>query len=91
VWENGKKETLEFAARYKDKAIHFDTDRIFGRAFEADDKNILLSWTRKDIPYSYLHEMIQISDDGQSRFRTWHWIVDNVLAQRTLIQERKFV
>jgi hypothetical protein len=32
--------------------------------------------------------MIQISDDGQNRCRTWHWIRNGVLETRTAIQEK---
>jgi len=41
----------------------------------------VLTWTRKDLPGSYLYEMIQISDDGRRRARTWHWFVDDALLQ----------
>jgi hypothetical protein len=33
--------------------------------------------------------MIQLSDDGQHRARTWHWFKDGVLMKRTIITERK--
>jgi hypothetical protein len=32
--------------------------------------------------------MIQLSDDGQTRCRTWHWIRSGLLETRTAIEER---
>jgi hypothetical protein len=48
----------------------------------------MLYWQRQGDPDLYLYEMIQISDDGQSRCRTWHWIRNGKLETRTAIQEK---
>jgi hypothetical protein len=32
--------------------------------------------------------MIQMSDDGKKRCRTWHWIRNGELETRTAIEER---
>ncbi len=47
----------------------------------------MLYWQRQGDPSLYLYEMIQLSDDGQSRCRTWHWIRAGQLETRTAIQE----
>ena len=44
---------------------------------------------RKGEPGTYLYEMIQISDCGDYRSRTWHWFRDGRCIQRTLIDEQK--
>jgi hypothetical protein len=49
----------------------------------------VLTWTRKDMPRHYLYEMIQISEDGNNRGRTWHWFEDDVLVRRTCIKEHR--
>jgi hypothetical protein len=69
--------------------IFWDTDRILGRAWEIDPRTVMLTWTRKGEPQTYLYEMIQISADGQDRGRTWHWFENDVLVKRTCIKEKR--
>ena len=89
TWDDGRTEEHHFPATYKDGRIWWDTDRIVGSAWEADAKTVLLYWERKGMPEVSLYEMIQLSDDGQHRARTWHWFKNGVLLKRTLVQERK--
>ncbi len=88
-WKDGKKEEIHFPGTYKDKRIWFDNDRIYGSVWELDNRSLALTWTRKDIPTSYLYELIQISSDDSFRTRTWHWFKDDRCFQRTIIQEEK--
>ncbi|MDD9802543.1 MAG: DUF3598 domain-containing protein [Deltaproteobacteria bacterium] len=89
TWDDGRREEIHFPAHYRDQRIWWDNDRIRGSAWELDSRSIVLTWTRKDLPGSYLYEMIQISDDNRRRARTWHWFVDDALLQRTLIREQR--
>lgn len=89
TWDDGRREEIHFPANYRDRRIWWDNERIRGSAWELDSRSIVLTWTRKDIPGSYLYEMIQISDDNRRRARTWHWFVDDALLQRTLIREER--
>ncbi|MFM9897734.1 hypothetical protein [Sphingorhabdus sp.] len=44
-----------------------------------------------DGTYTYFNaanEMIQLADSGVDRCRTWHWIWNGVLENRTAIQEK---
>ena len=43
----------------------------------------------KDIKDSSLYEMIQLSEDGNKRARTWHWFENGELVKRTLIKEER--
>lgn len=92
MWDDGRKEVRDFPATYADKRIWWDNELIKGWAAEVglDDKQrtVMLYWQRQSDPGLYLYEMIQISDDGQNRCRTWHWIRDGQLETRTAIQER---
>lgn len=88
-WDNGRVEEIHFPATYRDGRIWWDTDRIDGSAWEIDRRTVMLMWTRKDLPGTYLYEMIQISDDGNNRGRTWHWFENDVLVKRTCIKERR--
>jgi len=69
----------------------FDTERIQGQAWEVehDDRTVMLTWTRPDMPDSRFYEMIQINDDDNRRARTWHWFVEDELEKRTLIEEQR--
>jgi hypothetical protein len=89
TWADGRHQEIHFPATYRDKRIWWDTDRITGSAWEIDGRTVMLTWTRKDMPGEYLYEMIQISEDGQNRGRTWHWFKDDVMYQRTIIKERR--
>ncbi|MCP6757842.1 MAG: DUF3598 domain-containing protein [Fischerella sp. CENA71] len=88
-WSDGRKEEHRFPATYRDKAILFDTERIEGKGWEIDDNTIVFWFSYKGIPGTYLYEMIQISPCNNYRARTWHWLKDNRIFQRTLIQEER--
>jgi hypothetical protein len=89
TWENGKQEEYEFPGFYRDKRLWFDTERIQGQAWEADDAIVILHFSYKTIPDFYVYEMIQISPCNRYRARTWHWFKEHQLFQRTLIQEER--
>jgi hypothetical protein len=93
TWDNGKTETRDFPATFKDGRIWFDNELIKGWAAEVplDDFNrtMMLYWKRKNEPDTYLYEMIQVSDDGKNRHRVWQWIREGKTRMRTLIDEVK--
>lgn len=89
IWDDGRSEEIHFPATYRDGRIWWDTDRIDGSAWEIDSRTVVLTWTRKDMPGSYLYEMIQLSEDGNDRGRTWHWFENDVLVKRTCIKEHR--
>jgi hypothetical protein len=89
IWADGRREELHFPATYRDGQIFWDTERIVGRAWEIDPKTVVLTWTRKGEPGTYLYEMIQLSDDGRHRGRTWHWFENDQLVKRTCIKETR--
>jgi hypothetical protein len=89
TWADGRVEEIEFPASYRDGRIWFDTDRIKGSAWEIDDRTVVLHWSYKHDPQGYLYEMIQLSDCGNHRARTWHWFEGGELVKRTLIKEQK--
>lgn len=89
TWPDGRVEVNEFPATYRDKQIHFDTDRILGHAREVDKNTVVLTWTRKDDPTGYFYEMIQLDETGTKRSRIWQWFENGECTRRTLINERK--
>ena len=94
TWADGRTEVREFPAEYRDRRVWWDNDLIKGWAAEVDldglNRTVMLYWQRQGDPSLYLYEMIQISDDGLNRCRTWHWIRNGLLETRTAIEE-KFV
>ena len=56
---------------------------------DTNNRTTVLNWTRTGDPDLYLYEMIQISDCGTKRARTWHWFKNDELFSRTLVDERK--
>lgn len=89
TWDDGRREEIHFPAVYRDKRIWWDTERIVGGAWEIDPRTVVLTWTRKDLPGSYLYEQIQISEDNAHRGRTWHWFENDRMFKRTCINERR--
>jgi len=91
IWDDGRREIRNFPATYADKRIWWDNELIKGWAAEVElDENrrtVMLYWQRQGDPELYLYEMIQISDDGTNRCRTWHWIRNGRLETRTAIEE----
>ncbi|GGI81864.1 hypothetical protein GCM10007973_17870 [Polymorphobacter multimanifer] len=92
TWADGRTDIRDFPARYHDKRVWWDNELIQGYAaevgFDEHARTVMLYWQRTGDPELYLYEMIQISDDGQSRCRTWHWIRAGKLETRTAIEER---
>lgn len=88
-WLDGKREEYQFPGMYQDKKLWFDTERIQGHTWEADNSTILLRFTYKAMPEMHVYEMIQISNCDNYRSRTWHWFKNEQLFRRTLIQEER--
>jgi len=90
-WADGRKETRDFPARVDGRRLTFSNEITgWAQAVDLDEhgRTLMLHWTRNGEPDLYLYEMIQLSDDGQARARTWHWFKSDRLFQRTLIDER---
>ena len=93
TWDDGRTETRDFPADIRDGRLWWDNEFIQGWAadmkLDTNGRTTVLNWTRTGDPDLYLYEMIQISDDGQARARTWHWYKNDRLFSRTLVNERK--
>ena len=89
TWDSGQSEEIHFPGTYREGRVWFDNERINGSVWEIDGRSLLLTWERKDIPSSYLYEMIQLSTDNMYRSRTWHWFKEDRCFQRTIIQEQR--
>lgn len=93
LWDDGRTEVRDFPATVADRRLRWDNELIQGWAADVnlDDlgRTTMLYWVRTGEPDLYLYEMIQISDCGQKRARTWQWFKNDALISRTLVDERK--
>lgn len=93
AWADGKTDTRDFPAEIRDGRLWWDNDFINGWAadvsLDAFSRTTMLNWVRTGEPDLYLYEMIQLSDDGQSRARVWQWFKADRLFQRTLVDEKR--
>ncbi len=88
VWPDGRETRGVFEANYRDGRLWFDGDLI-GSMWEVDDFTTYLRFGYRADPSIDVCEMIQISQDGRSRARTWHWFRDQKLFQITLTDEQR--
>lgn len=89
IWPDGREQRLSFGGVFRDDRLYWDTDRFHGTGWETLDNVLMLTLYRKDEPGVRFTEMIQISDDGESRARTWQWFRDGTPFKRTLCDERR--
>jgi hypothetical protein len=88
VWPDGRESRGVFAAHYRDGRLWF-SDELIGSLWEIDDFTVYLRFTYRADPSIDVCEMIQISEDGRNRARTWHWFREQKLFKITLTQERR--
>lgn len=86
-WPDGRVVERSFPGVFADGLLRWDTDRFTGRGWETRDGIVMLRLERKDEPGVRFTEMIELSDDGQSRARTWQWFRDGAPFRRTLCDE----
>lgn len=89
IWPDGRENRLSFGGVFRDGRLWWDTDRFHGHGWETLDNVLMLTLHRKDEPGVRFTEMIQISDDGETRARTWQWFRDGTPFRRTLCDERR--
>jgi len=88
IWPDGREMHLRHEATYRDGRLWFDGDLI-GSMWELDDVTVYLRFSYRKDPGLSVCEMIQISDDGQHKARTWHWFRDQKLVKITLTEEQR--
>ena len=91
-WADGRTLSRDLPALWRDGRLWYDTDQIVGWATELpmDDsgRTMVLYWQYRADPGLYVYEMIQLSDCGKKRSRTWQWIRDGEIEARTAIDEK---
>ncbi|KQM22218.1 hypothetical protein [Novosphingobium sp. Leaf2] len=87
-WRDGRETRIELLADYRNDRLEW-RDRLVGWMSEIDEQTVYLNFTYANDPAIRVCEMIQVSPDGQSRARTWHWFRDERLFKVTLARERR--
>lgn len=86
-WDDGRTAERSFPGIFRDGVLWWDTDRFTGHGWETGGGIVMLRLDRKDEPGVRFTEMIELSDDGRTRARTWQWFRDGVPFRRTLCDE----
>jgi hypothetical protein len=86
-WDNGRELERSFGGVWRNGMLWWDTDRFSGHGWETRDGIVMLNLKRKDEPGVHFIEMITMSDDGQTRARTWQWFRNGTPFRRTLCDE----
>jgi hypothetical protein len=91
-WGDGRTQRVELNAQLRQGRLWWDNALVRGWAtdlpMDEEGRTAVLYWQRLDDPALYVYEMIQLSDTGKKRARTWQWIRDGELVMRTAIEER---
>ncbi|HAE93771.1 MULTISPECIES: hypothetical protein [Hyphomonas] len=88
TWSDGRETRITLKADHRNNRLEWQ-DRLDGWMEEVDDRTVYLNFTYANDPSIRVCEMIQISEDGQSRARTWHWFKDDKLFKITLTNETR--
>jgi hypothetical protein len=86
-WDDGREQRLRFGGTFRDGLLWWDTERFSGYAWETREGVVMLKLDRKDEPGVSFIEMINLSEDGRTRARTWQWSRDGAPFKRTLCDQ----
>ncbi|AOH85199.1 hypothetical protein AWL63_15775 [Sphingomonas panacis] len=87
-WRDGRESQIEPLADYRNDRLEW-RERLVGWMNELDEQTVYLNFTYASDPSLRVCEMIQVSPDGMSRARTWHWFRDDRLFKVTLAREKR--
>ncbi len=91
TWPDGRTEVHQFPGTYDGYGrMNFDTDRMRGVCWGLDENTIYLTWIYKAEGVDLrLFELIVLDESGNNRCRTWQWVRNGVIEQRTIINETR--
>lgn len=87
TWADGRTLERALCSTFRDGMLHCETDRVSGYVWETREGAVMMRLDYKQEPGLWFIEMISLSDDGQSRARTWQWFKDGKPVKRTLCDE----
>lgn len=89
LWDDGRKQEFRFEAGLEGDRLKWDNGGLAGEIWAIDQWNLYLWFRFTDAPDDLVTETIYLSDCGKHRTRTWHWLRDGALYQRTLVNEAR--
>ncbi|MBK6596389.1 MAG: hypothetical protein IPG25_00090 [Proteobacteria bacterium] len=86
-WADGREQELVYEGSLRGEQLVIDSERMWGecRAISAD--TLYMEYGYKATPALRIAEMIQLSEAGEQRARTWHWLRAGQLERITLVRE----
>ena len=88
---DGTTQVIDTKGEYREGKIHFGSERVDGwqldDATDPHNRTVFLYMVYKSNPNQYVYELINISEDGQSRTRITQFLEDGKSTGRTLIDE----
>lgn len=86
-WPDGRTQERVFGGTFSDGKLWWDTERLDGYGWETPDGIVMLNLRHRTEAALRFSEMIELSEDGETRARTWQWFKDGKPAHRTLCDE----
>ncbi|MEO9467413.1 DUF3598 domain-containing protein [Parasphingorhabdus sp.] len=91
-WPDNSRETRHFVGILNNDKLVIQNENIDGwvapLVLDETERTLMVLWTKTDDASFRYYEMITLSEDGQTKNRSWHWYRDGRLFQRTLINEK---
>jgi hypothetical protein len=91
-WSDGRSETRDYPASFRDGRLHWDSGDLYGWAVaveqDTSQRSLMLYWQRHDLADSYIYEIVNISDCGHFRSRFAQWIEHGRVKLRTMVDEQ---
>lgn len=88
IWPDGRETRAQLEADHRGNRLVW-RNHIVGWMCEIDDHTAYLTFGYESDPAIRVCEMIQVSADGETRARTWHWFRDDRPFKITLTREER--
>ncbi|MCP5328403.1 MAG: hypothetical protein R3E75_02665 [Steroidobacteraceae bacterium] len=88
-WDDGRTTELVYTGIMDGDRLVIDDGRIRGEVRAIEPQTLYMRFGFTADPSNQVTEMIQLSQDGQHRARTWHWLRNEQLWRITLVRERR--
>jgi hypothetical protein len=89
TWPDGRTHEAVLPGVLRGDRLWWDVETFSGSAWQTQEGVIMLRLARRDDPGAEFFEMIVLSEDGQSRARTWQWVKAGRCVRRTLCDEER--
>ena len=88
-WPDGREQELQYEGSMHGDTLQIDNGRIWGHCRAISVDTLYMEFGYTVTPEQRVAEMIQLSENGEHRARTWHWLRSGVLERITLVRETR--